>query len=65
MQDDQTQPQTTEPPVQAPPGPEDSREGQGARRCQSHNRLMEPLGIVGRVAGYYCELGDDVQLRAL
>lgn len=56
--------------VDSPPAPPrdddglmDSRDGQGARRCQSHNVLMEPLGTVDRVAGYYCHLGDDVQLR--
>lgn len=42
----------------------DSRDVIRARRCQSHNQLMEPLAqIEVRVAGYYCLPCGAVQLQ--
>lgn len=42
----------------------DSRNVMRARRCQTHNQLMEPVAQVGmRVAGYYCLPCGAVQLQ--
>lgn len=37
------------------------------RRCQRHNALMEPVGLVWGhdhrlLAGYYCRQGDEIQV---
>jgi len=39
----------------------DTRKEIPARRCQTHNALMEELGKLGQEAYYFCPAGCDVQ----
>jgi hypothetical protein len=48
-------------------GLKDSRDDLYPRRCQRHNALMEPVGLVfghkdRLLAGYYCTAGDEIQI---